>query len=293
LLSIGVLDIYGFEVFENNQFEQLCINYVNEKLQQIFIELTLRAEQDEYEREGIAWQPIPFFNNRIVCDLLDAARPSGIFRVLDDTCKTMHGTRDARDVDKKFLETCSQVHSSHAHFSQNTRVFTIKHYAGDVHYTAGKFGESNKDALNKDLLLMLKTSSDKLVNHLFGEEVDMDDKKAPPTAGHRIRTQCQVCHAKIAHCFALLWILAVALCVTLHWLFLGTGVRSDGMLASLRSLHQVKRQQTTSHHRQEPCRASSEVPWFVGEHQGPPSWIRLSSGVRQVPVPVPSFVCAS
>lgn len=76
----GVLDIYGFEVFEHNSFEQLCINYVNEKLQQIFIELTLNAEQLEYENEGIAWQPIPFFNNKIVCDLLDGAKPSGLFR---------------------------------------------------------------------------------------------------------------------------------------------------------------------------------------------------------------------
>lgn len=76
----GVLDIYGFEVFEQNGFEQLCINYVNEKLQQIFIELTLNAEQLEYDSEGIAWQPIPFFNNKIVCDLLDGARPSGLFR---------------------------------------------------------------------------------------------------------------------------------------------------------------------------------------------------------------------
>lgn len=76
----GVLDIYGFEVFERNSFEQLCINYVNEKLQQIFIELTLNAEQIEYEDEGIAWTPIPFFNNKIVCELLDGARPAGLFR---------------------------------------------------------------------------------------------------------------------------------------------------------------------------------------------------------------------
>jgi hypothetical protein len=76
----GVLDIYGFEVFEHNGFEQLCINYVNEKLQQIFIELTLNAEQLEYAAEGIAWQPIPFFNNKVVCDLLDGLRPSGLFR---------------------------------------------------------------------------------------------------------------------------------------------------------------------------------------------------------------------
>ena len=77
LLSISVLDIYGFEVFKNNGFEQLCINYVNEKLQQIFIELTLRAEQEEYEREGIAWKPIPFFNNKVVCDLVAREHPKG------------------------------------------------------------------------------------------------------------------------------------------------------------------------------------------------------------------------
>ena len=72
ILSIGVLDIYGFEVFDKNGFEQFCINYVNEKLQQIFIEFTLRLEQEEYVREGIAWTPIDFFNNKIVCDLIEA-----------------------------------------------------------------------------------------------------------------------------------------------------------------------------------------------------------------------------
>jgi myosin-1 len=70
-LSIGVLDIYGFEVFDNNGFEQLCINYVNEKLQQIFIELTLKSEQEEYVREGIPWTHIDYFNNKIVCELIE------------------------------------------------------------------------------------------------------------------------------------------------------------------------------------------------------------------------------
>ena len=114
--TIQVLDIYGFEVFQQNGFEQLCINYVNEKLQQIFIELTLRAEQEEYEREGIAWSPIPFFNNKVVCDLLDAARPAGIFRVLDDTVKTLHGSTDAAATDSKFVESVNMVHRSHKHY---------------------------------------------------------------------------------------------------------------------------------------------------------------------------------
>jgi myosin-1 len=73
-LYIGVLDIYGFEIFERNGFEQLCINYVNEQLQQIFIDQVLRAEQDEYAREGIQWQPIRFFNNKIVVDLIDSTK---------------------------------------------------------------------------------------------------------------------------------------------------------------------------------------------------------------------------
>lgn len=159
MLGISVLDIYGFEIFQCNGFEQMCINYVNEKLQQIFIDLTLRAEQDEYTREGIQWTPIPFFNNRIVCDLLDASKPSGLFLVLDDTCKTMHGSKDAAEIDRKFVETAAKVHGSHAHFSQNSKVFTIKHYAGEVVYTLAKFGETNKDSLNKDLILMIQTST--------------------------------------------------------------------------------------------------------------------------------------
>ena len=81
---IGVLDIYGFEIFDENSFEQLCINYVNEKLQQIFIELTLKAEQEEYIKEKIKWTPIDFFNNKIVCDLIEEKRPPGIFAAMND-----------------------------------------------------------------------------------------------------------------------------------------------------------------------------------------------------------------
>jgi myosin-1 len=87
---IGVLDIYGFEIFENNGFEQFCINFVNEKLQQYFIELTLKAEQEEYKEEGISWTPIEYFNNKIVCELIEGKNPPGIFSVLDDVCATMH-----------------------------------------------------------------------------------------------------------------------------------------------------------------------------------------------------------
>jgi myosin-1 len=119
-LYIGVLDIYGFEIFDRNGFEQLCINYVNEQLQQIFIEQVLRAEQEEYAREGIQWQPIKFFNNKIVVDLIDsvkvcavcvyprtsascdALQPPGIFSILNDVCATMHAVSDGADA--KFID---------------------------------------------------------------------------------------------------------------------------------------------------------------------------------------------
>jgi myosin-1 len=80
---IGVLDIYGFEIMATNSFEQFCINYCNESLQQLFIELTLKTEQDEYLAEGIEWTPIEFFNNKIICDLIDK-RPKGIIALLDE-----------------------------------------------------------------------------------------------------------------------------------------------------------------------------------------------------------------
>ena len=82
--TIGVLDIYGFEIFKENSFEQFIINYCNEKLQQIFIELTLKQEQDEYVREGIEWTNIEYFNNAVICDLIESK--NGILAVLDDAC---------------------------------------------------------------------------------------------------------------------------------------------------------------------------------------------------------------
>ena len=77
-LCLGVLDIFGFEIFEKNGFEQFCINYVNERLQQIFIELTLKSEQEEYLKEGIQWTSIDYFNNKVVVELIESKKPPGI-----------------------------------------------------------------------------------------------------------------------------------------------------------------------------------------------------------------------
>ncbi|EQC30606.1 hypothetical protein SDRG_11661 [Saprolegnia diclina VS20] len=194
--SIGILDIYGFEIFDLNGFEQFCINYVNEKLQQIFIELTLQSEQAEYAREGIAWTPIPFFNNKVVCDLIEARTPPGIFFILDDTIKTMH-SRQGDSVDATFLDKLSTIHKGHPHFSKRGRVFEIKHYAGNVQYNILGFGEANKESLTKDIQSLLGQSSNKLLQYLFGS-IDLDAKAV--TAGTKIRTQCAALVTALMEC---------------------------------------------------------------------------------------------
>ncbi|XP_004348329.2 myosin-1 [Capsaspora owczarzaki ATCC 30864] len=186
-LVVGVLDIYGFEIFDKNGFEQLCINYVNEKLQQIFIELTLKAEQEEYEREGIQWTAIPFFNNKIVCDLIEERRPPGILAIMDDACATAHADPEAAD--RSLLQRLGTL-SSNAHFSLGGVSFIIKHYAGDVTYDGAGMTEKNKDQLVVDLLEVINASSNAFLNKLFPEKADRDTTKKPTTAGFKIRTSC-------------------------------------------------------------------------------------------------------
>ncbi|KAF9507018.1 hypothetical protein BS47DRAFT_1373992 [Hydnum rufescens UP504] len=181
---IGVLDIYGFEIFQNNSFEQLCINYVNEKLQQIFIELTLKTEQEEYVREKIKWTPINYFNNKIVCDLIEERRPPGIFAALNDACATAHA--DPAAADSSFVQRLSAL-SSHAHFEPRGEKFVVKHYAGDVTYDIPGMTDKNKDALIKDLLDLVATCGNPFLASLFSERPDPNSKKRPPTAGDKIK----------------------------------------------------------------------------------------------------------
>lgn len=186
-LSIGVLDIYGFEIFESNHFEQFCINYVNEKLQQIFIELTIKLEQETYASEGIQWQAIPYFDNKVVCDLIESKKPPGVFAILDDTIKTAHALGNADD---KFLEKLNTFHSSHAHFSKFRGGFSILHYAGRVNYSCEGFVEANKDTLNQDLQLLAQSSTNAFVAGLYPEKVDLDQRRQPTSAGYKIKRQC-------------------------------------------------------------------------------------------------------
>ncbi|PMD38266.1 putative myosin type I heavy chain [Hyaloscypha variabilis F] len=181
--SIGILDIYGFEIFEKNSFEQLCINYVNEKLQQIFIQLTLKTEQEEYAREQITWTPIKYFDNKVVCDLIEAVRPPGIFSAMKDATRTAHA--DPAACDRTFMQTINGM--SNAHLTPRQGNFIIKHYAGDVSYTVEGITDKNKDQLLKGLLNLFSSSGNHFIHKLFPHEVDQDNKKQPPSAGDKIK----------------------------------------------------------------------------------------------------------
>ncbi|GAM17836.1 hypothetical protein SAMD00019534_010110 [Acytostelium subglobosum LB1] len=195
---IGILDIFGFEIFEKNGFEQFCINFVNEKLQQYFIELTLKAEQEEYVREGIKWEPIKYFNNQIVCDLIEGKAPPGIFSLLDDICYTIHA--QSSGTDQKFLEKMAGVFDGHLHWRSMTGAFAVKHYAGEVTYEAEGFSDKNKDTLFNDLIEAVQTSKMAYLNSLFNEDTTLLQKKRPTTAGFKIKNSATELMKALSQC---------------------------------------------------------------------------------------------
>eukprot|EP01083_Nonionella_stella_P279146 949599_1 len=202
-MSIGVLDIYGFEIFEHNSFEQFCINYVNEKLQQVFIEATLQKEQQEYLDEGIEWINIDYFNNKIVCDLIEA-KPQGLISYLDEECSIPRGT------DESYHTKIFQFLGQHPHLSkvqakfrtkESGCSFVVKHYAGDVVYDSNGFIEKNKDLVWKDLVLLGESSSLELFKQLFpeGESEKYGDKR-PVTRGSQFRTEVKELMGSLHSC---------------------------------------------------------------------------------------------
>uniref|UniRef100_A0A672QAC9 Osteoclast-stimulating factor 1 n=1 Tax=Sinocyclocheilus grahami TaxID=75366 RepID=A0A672QAC9_SINGR len=182
-LNIGVLDIYGFEIFQKNGFEQFCINFVNEKLQQIFIELTLKAEQEEYVQEGIRWTPIEYFNNKVVCDLIESKlNPPGIMSILDDVCATMHAKGEGAD--QTLLQKLQSQIGTHEHFNSWNKGFIVHHYAGKVSYDVSGFCERNRDVLFSDIIELMQSSED-----LFPENLEAEKRGRPSTAGSKIKKQ--------------------------------------------------------------------------------------------------------
>ncbi|KAF1388621.1 hypothetical protein PFLUV_G00092190 [Perca fluviatilis] len=187
-LNIGVLDIYGFEIFQRNGFEQFCINFVNEKLQQIFIELTLKAEQEEYVQEGIKWTPIEYFNNKVVCDLIESkVNPPGVMSILDDVCATMHAKGEGAD--QTLLQKLQGQIGSHEHFSSWNKGFIIHHYAGKVSYDVSGFCERNRDVLFTDIIELMQSSEFPFIRALFPENLEAEKRGRPSTASTKIKKQ--------------------------------------------------------------------------------------------------------
>ncbi|XP_072917472.1 myosin IEb isoform X2 [Hemitrygon akajei] len=185
--NIGVLDIYGFEIFQRNGFEQFCINFVNEKLQQIFIELTLKAEQEEYVQEGIKWTPIEYFNNKVVCDLIENKSPPGVMCILDDVCATMHAKGEGAD--QTLLQKLQSQIGSHDHFNSWNKGFIVHHYAGKVSYDVEGFCERNRDVLFTDLIELMQSSELPFIRDLFSENLHVDKKGRPTTVSSKIKKQ--------------------------------------------------------------------------------------------------------
>uniref|UniRef100_A0A1W7RFJ1 Myosin-9 n=1 Tax=Agkistrodon contortrix contortrix TaxID=8713 RepID=A0A1W7RFJ1_AGKCO len=169
---IGILDIAGFEIFELNSFEQMCINYTNEKLQQLFNHTMFILEQEEYQREGIEWNFIDFGLDLQPCiDLIEKpAGPPGILALLDEECWFPKAT------DKSFVEKVMQEQGSHPKFQKPKQLkdkadFSIIHYAGRVDYKADEWLMKNMDPLNDNVATLLHQSSDKFVSDLW-KDVD-------------------------------------------------------------------------------------------------------------------------
>jgi len=161
---IGILDIAGFEIFGLNSFEQLCINYTNEKLQQLFNHTMFILEQEEYQREGIEWKFIDFgLDLQPTIDLIE--KPMGIMALVDEECWFPKAT------DKSFVEKLVTSHSAHPKFMKSDfrgeADFSIMHYAGQVDYSAKKWLMKNMDPLNENVIQQLKVSQDPFIVNIW------------------------------------------------------------------------------------------------------------------------------
>uniref|UniRef100_A0A3Q1FN00 Myosin VAa n=1 Tax=Acanthochromis polyacanthus TaxID=80966 RepID=A0A3Q1FN00_9TELE len=170
---IGVLDIYGFETFEINSFEQFCINYANEKLQQQFNMHVFKLEQEEYMKEQIPWTLIDFYDNQPCINLIEAKM--GILDLLDEECKMPKGSDNswAQKLYNTHLKTCSLFEKPR----MSNRAFIIQHFADKVEYQCDGFLEKNKDTVNEEQINVMKASKFDLLVELFQDE----EKATSPT----------------------------------------------------------------------------------------------------------------
>ncbi|KAM0992340.1 hypothetical protein ACFX13_010771 [Malus domestica] len=185
---IGVLDIYGFESFKTNSFEQFCINFTNEKLQQHFNQHVFKMEQEEYTKEQIDWSYIEFVDNQDVLDLIEK-KPGGIVALLDEACMFPKSTHET------FANKLYQTFKTHKRFIKpklSRTDFTIAHYAGEVQYQSDQFLDKNKDYVVPEHQDLLGVSKCPFVAGLFPplpEETAKSSKFS--SIGSRFKLQLQ------------------------------------------------------------------------------------------------------
>lgn len=174
---ISILDIFGFEDFPENSFEQLCINFANENLQLYFNKHVFKLEQAEYARERLEWNPLPWEDNLPVIHLL-AKKPVGIFHLLDDE------SNFPRASDLSFLEKCHYNHALNELYSRpriGAQEFGVTHYAGQVWYNVEGFLEKNRDAVRPDVLELLSTSDLPIMKEIIKQlRAQRDNSKSLP-----------------------------------------------------------------------------------------------------------------
>ncbi|XP_076011513.1 unconventional myosin-IXAa isoform X2 [Genypterus blacodes] len=164
ILSIGVLDIFGFEDYENNSFEQFCINFANERLQHYFNQHIFKLEQEEYRAEGISWRNIDYIDNTGCINLI-SKKPTALFHLLDEECNFPQATNQT------LLDKFKRQHEGNTYIefpAVMEPAFIIQHYAGKVKYGVKDFREKNTDHMRPDIVALLKSSKNAFICSLIG-----------------------------------------------------------------------------------------------------------------------------
>uniref|UniRef100_A0A3P9AKM9 Myosin IXA n=1 Tax=Esox lucius TaxID=8010 RepID=A0A3P9AKM9_ESOLU len=164
IFSIGVLDIFGFEDYENNSFEQFCINFANERLQHYFNQHIFKLEQEEYRAEGISWHNIDYIDNTGCINLI-SKKPTALLHLLDEECNFPQATNQT------LLDKFKRQHEGNNYIefpAVMEPAFIICHYAGKVKYGVKDFREKNTDHMRPDIVALLKSSKNAFICGLMG-----------------------------------------------------------------------------------------------------------------------------
>ncbi|XP_075402443.1 unconventional myosin-VIIa isoform X2 [Tenrec ecaudatus] len=197
--SIGLLDIFGFENFSVNSFEQLCINLANEHLQQFFVRHVFKLEQEEYDLETIDWLHIEFTDNQDALDMI-ANRPMNIISLIDEESKFPKGT------DTTMLHKLNSQHKLNTNYvppkNSHETQFGINHFAGIVYYETQGFLEKNRDTLHGDIIQLVHSSRNKFIKQIFQADVAMgsETRKRSPTLSSQFKRSLELLMRTLGAC---------------------------------------------------------------------------------------------